>query len=95
MKAVETAIRFIEQHYPDSIAAFLAGSVVRGDETPTSDLDMVVIVKAKEKFHRRSFVFEGWPVEVFANTEESFLNFFKKEPKRGFRHYPGCAQKDK
>ncbi|OAA30183.1 hypothetical protein AT15_00305 [Kosmotoga arenicorallina S304] len=85
MEAIKIAEEFIEKYYPDCLVVFLSGSVVRGEETPTSDLDIVVILKPGEKYHRRSFIFSRKPIEVFANTEESIEKFFKfdiadKEP---------------
>ncbi|AKI98002.1 MAG: nucleotidyltransferase domain-containing protein [Thermotogae bacterium] len=85
MEAIKIAKKFIEKYYTNCLVAFLSGSVVRGEGTPTSDLDIVVILKPGEKHHRRSFIFNNQPIEVFANTEESIEKFFKfdvaeKEP---------------
>lgn len=33
----------VEERYPECLAAFVAGSVLQGRGTPTSDLDMVVV----------------------------------------------------
>jgi predicted nucleotidyltransferase len=54
---------------------FLAGSVLRGEGTPYSDLDIVVICKKLPAAYRQSFVHEGWPVEAFVHDPET-LNYF-------------------
>lgn len=42
MNAIAAANQFIELRFPSCQAASLAGSVVRGEATNTSDLDIVV-----------------------------------------------------
>ena len=44
LDAVEAALAVVERKCPTCLAAFLAGSVVRGEATATSDLDIMVIV---------------------------------------------------
>jgi len=43
--AVEAALQFITKHFPHCDGALLAGSVIRGEATETSDLDIVVFDK--------------------------------------------------
>lgn len=59
----------------------LAGSVVRGEATDYSDLDLVVVFDRLENAKRRSFEFEGWPVEAFLH-DPSTLEFFFLEVDR-------------
>lgn len=54
---------------------FIAGSVLRGEGTPYSDLDIVVICKRLPAAYRQSFIHEGWPVEAFVHDPET-LNYF-------------------
>lgn len=42
VNAVEAAQRFIAKYFRHCDGALLAGSVVRGEDTATSDLDIVV-----------------------------------------------------
>ena len=44
LDAVEAALAVVERDCPTCLAAFLAGSVVQGEATATSDLDIMVIV---------------------------------------------------
>ena len=66
---VESARRFVETHFPECFVAFVASSVLRGDGTATSDLNIVVITGREDAPFRQSFMWEGWPVEVFAHRE--------------------------
>ena len=63
------ANEFIETYFPESSAALLAGSHVRGDETPYSDLDIVIL--DKDKF-RKSYVYLDTPIEAFVHNKDSF-----------------------
>lgn len=76
LTALDAAHAFIAAHFPDCLAAFLAGSVVRGDATPTSDLDIVVISDGLPRAYRESFREWGWPIEVFVHTRDSYREFF-------------------
>ena len=64
---------------------FLAGSVMRGEGTPASDLDIVVVYEHLPAAYRESFTHRGWPVETFVHDAET-LNYYLHEadPKTGF-----------
>lgn len=72
--AAATAIH--SQRYPDAEVIFLAGSLVRGDGTSTSDLDLVVVFKQPPSAYRESFRFERWPVEAFVHDAATLRYFF-------------------
>lgn len=56
--------------------------MVRGDDTDTSDLDIVVI--DPDSGHcRRSYKYQGWPVEVFLYSLDSLAFYFEIEVQRG------------
>lgn len=46
----------------------LFGSVARGEATPTSDLDILVVASDETKFYRKSFREYGWLVEAFVGS---------------------------
>lgn len=71
----------LESKYPDAGAVFLAGSIVRGEGTPYSDLDLVVIFDRLRTAYRESFYFQGFPVEAFVHDPET-LNYFLSEVDR-------------
>ena len=81
--ALNAAQAFSKQYFPHAQAVFWAGSIVRGEGTPSSDLDLVVLSDAPQDAPRReSLVFEGWPVEVFVHTWDSLLMFFEHDFQR-------------
>lgn len=68
----------LKRKYPQAKAIFLAGSVVRGEGTSTSDLDLVVLFEKLDCAYRESFIFEGWPVEAFVHDPKTLEYFFYK-----------------
>lgn len=64
--------------YRDANVIFLAGSIVRGESTPFSDLDLVVIFDKLPAAYRESFYFQGFPIEAFVHDPET-LNYFLYE----------------
>lgn len=51
---IEAAHQFINKHFPNCQGALLAGSVVRGEATETSDLDIIIFDKNICAFYRES-----------------------------------------
>ncbi|CAN5696981.1 nucleotidyltransferase domain-containing protein [soil metagenome] len=64
------------EKFPDAAVMFLAGSVVRGEATRFSDLDLVVVFEHVDQAHRESFYYRGWPVEAFVHDAETLKYFF-------------------
>jgi hypothetical protein len=76
--ALAAARAVVACRYPDATQAWLSGSVVLGKATPTSDLDITVLLKAGPA-HRESIRHDGWPVELFVHTEASVRAFVAKD----------------
>nr|WP_139186911.1 nucleotidyltransferase domain-containing protein [Sediminibacillus halophilus] len=76
------AKKFINKHFPDCQGALLAGSVVRGEATNTSDLDIVVFDSQYSSSYRESFVEFDWPIEVFVHNLQSYQVFFQLDVER-------------
>ena len=92
--SAEVAARsFIRERFPDAIAAFLGGSVVTGEATATSDLDVMVVVSREDAPFRESFIQFGWPIEAFVHTPVSYRDFFDRNVKRRRQSLPMlCAR---
>jgi Nucleotidyltransferase domain. len=71
----KVAKEIFESKYPTASAVFLAGSIVRCEGTPYSDLDLVVIFDKLPAAYRESFYFRDFPVEAFVHDPET-LNYF-------------------
>ncbi len=63
--------------YPQAEVIFLAGSVVRGESTSTSDLDLVVVFKHLPCAYRESYFHADWPVEAFVHDPQTLDYFFR------------------
>jgi hypothetical protein len=62
--------------YPGAAAFFLAGSLIRGEGTEHSDLDIVVVFDRLDCAYRESFLFNGYPVESFVHDPQTLEYFF-------------------
>lgn len=60
----------------------MAGSVVRGEATETSDLDIVIFDDSISSAFRESLFQYGWAIEVFAHNLSSYRDFFEIDRKR-------------
>jgi predicted nucleotidyltransferase len=71
------------ERYAGARVLFLAGSVLRGEATPASDLDLVVVYERLPRARREAFVYAGWPVEAFVNDPETIEHYFDVDRRRG------------
>lgn len=79
VKAMEAAQLFIAKYFPHCEGALLAGSVVRGEATATSDLDIVVFDTNQKTSYRESLHEFGWPLEVFVHNLTSYRQYFEQD----------------
>ncbi|WP_406834866.1 nucleotidyltransferase domain-containing protein [Streptomyces sp. AHU1] len=79
MDHVEIAGELVRNRFPGARAAFLAGSVLTHRRTHTSDLDVVVLLAGPPAPFRESLMHEGWPVELFVQTEADWRLFVERE----------------
>ena len=82
LNPIEAGQQFIEVYFPNCQGALLAGSVVRGEITETSDLDIVVFDKTIPSSYRESMLELGWPIEVFVHNLTSYKQYFENDCKR-------------
>jgi len=78
----DAANQFIRKYFPKCDVAFLAGSVLRGEGTDSSDLDIVVIDPNYEPY-RESFVEHDWKIECFVHNHESVTTQFSSDKEKG------------
>ena len=67
-----------ETRYQGAEAIFLAGSVIRGEASSYSDLDLVVVYPKLPAAYRESFTHRSWPVEAFIHDPDTLRYFFDK-----------------
>ncbi|MFI1461706.1 nucleotidyltransferase domain-containing protein [Nocardia carnea] len=75
----ETARNLVYERFPQARAAWLGGSTVLGTATPTSDLDITVLLAGPPAPYRESLRYHRWPVELFVHTETSMEYFLATE----------------
>jgi hypothetical protein len=78
----DAAASFVAQEFPEALAAFLGGSVLTEHRTPTSDLDVVVLLAGPPAPYRETFWHDGWVVEAFVHTRESLDRFWALDADR-------------
>lgn len=82
LEPLDAACVFVEKYFPNCQAALLAGSVVRGEATATSDLDIVIFDKEIKDSYRESWIEFGWPIEIFVHNFTSYKKFFAMDYER-------------
>ncbi|GAA1741705.1 nucleotidyltransferase domain-containing protein [Microbacterium paludicola] len=83
MDHAEIARRFVDRKYPQAEAVVLAGSTARGERTPTSDVDLLVIGPAEmfgpdEDSRAATYEFDDEVFEVFAYTPDAFTRWVER-----------------
>ena len=81
--AIGAARALLASRYPDADCAFVAGSIMRGEGTMLSDIDLVVIFKHVETAWRESLLFGDFPVEAFVHDPETLHWFIDQDVERG------------
>jgi hypothetical protein len=66
----------LETRYKGAEVIFVAGSVMRGEATEHSDLDLVVVYPKIEQAFRESFYHLEWPIEAFVHDPKTLKQFF-------------------
>ncbi len=83
---VTAATTFVAARFPHAAAAFVGGSALTQRRTPTSDLDVVVVLRQRTESdpapYRETFEHDGWIVEAFVHTRDSLERFWRKDADR-------------
>jgi hypothetical protein len=79
---LEAASSFLRVHFPRVEAAVLGGGVLSEHRTPTSDLDIVVVLDGPPAPYRETFEHDGWIVEAFVHTRASMDHFWGTDAAR-------------
>jgi predicted nucleotidyltransferase len=78
VNAIDAAQAFVNKYFPAYNVAFLAGSASRGQETVTSDLDIVVFTSEHVHYNQTLHDF-GWPIEVFVEDSAFYKDYIQKK----------------
>ncbi|GBQ96545.1 nucleotidyltransferase domain-containing protein [Gluconobacter cerinus] len=66
-EALATATSVFRERYEAASFAYVAGSIMRGEGTYLSDIDLVVIYDHREAAYRESFVVGDMPIEAIVH----------------------------
>ena len=78
-EALQLVSKFVAMRHPNAAAALLAGSASRGEATPTSDYDVVLLFdKLPQGAWREMVNFEDHDFEIFAH-DLATLSYFLRE----------------
>lgn len=77
LEPVDLARRLVRERFPGALAAVLAGSTAAGRATPSSDLDIAVLIgDGAGDTCRETLRFEGRVVELFIHTRAGLAELF-------------------
>lgn len=82
-QALAIAQSLLSTRYADAAFGFAAGSILRGEGTHLSDIDLVVVYDSLPAAHRESFLAEGVPVEAFVHDPGTLAWFVDDDAARG------------
>ncbi len=74
-EALKLATAVFHDRYRSAAFAYAAGSIMRGQGTTRSDIDLVVVFDRLDAARRESFVVEGVPIEAFVHDRETLAWF--------------------
>lgn len=81
---LDVAKRALAKYYPGALGGFVAGSIIRGEGTPTSDIDIAVLFdETFEDVHRNTVLEEDWLIEFFVHNPKAQDFYFDKDRQRG------------
>lgn len=82
MDPIADARAFVSERFPAARGAFLGGGVLSARRTPTSDLDVIVLIDGPPAPYRESLRWRDWPVEVFVQDPRLIGAWFAKDTAR-------------
>ncbi|MCX4637509.1 nucleotidyltransferase domain-containing protein [Streptomyces sp. RPA4-5] len=71
------ALRLIASRYPQALGAILGGSAAQGRATPTSDLDVAILLPDSDTGRREVIRHDGRLAELFLHTVAELPGFFE------------------
>jgi hypothetical protein len=81
--ALRIGARALATRFTDADAAFVAGSIVRGEGRLFSDVDLIVLYSRLSPARREAFVVADTPVEAFVHDPETLAWFVDKDTAAG------------
>jgi hypothetical protein len=83
-KAISIAEHVLASRFRNAACGFVAGSILRGQGTVGSDIDLVVIYDRVDAAWRESFIDGGFPIEAFVHDPETLDWFIDQDIELGY-----------
>lgn len=79
--ALREAVQFIDTRFSPILGIIAAGSIMRGEGDPYSDIDLYLIFEGdyRQLIHKH---FNNVPFQIFANPPQRISQYFEEEPRR-------------
>lgn len=82
--AIQATSSVLASRFPGYSFAFASGSIIHGEGTKGSDIDLVVVFDRLETAWRETFIEGDLPFEVFVQDPETLSWFFESDVARGY-----------
>ncbi|MGO7632806.1 nucleotidyltransferase domain-containing protein [Rhizobium leguminosarum] len=83
-RALAVARHCIASRYGGAAFAYVAGSIMRGEGTTFSDIDLVVVFPSLQRAWRESFTEDGFPVEAFVHDPQTLAHYLHQDADSGY-----------
>ncbi|MFD1638629.1 nucleotidyltransferase domain-containing protein [Evansella tamaricis] len=90
-----TARQFVHDHFPYCDGVILSGSIIQGNATSTSDLDVIIFDRNVPSSFRESFLYHDWPMEIFVHNLTSYKQIFITDYERAIPTLPTMISEGK
>ena len=83
-RAFAAADRCLAARFTGAAFAYVAGSIMRGEGTAFSDIDLVVVFPSLERAWREAFMQDGFPVEAFVHDPQTLAHYLHADTDSGY-----------
>ncbi|EJC76795.1 nucleotidyltransferase domain-containing protein [Rhizobium hidalgonense] len=83
-RVLAAARRSVACRYAGAAFAYVSGSIMRGEGTEFSDIDLVIVFPALERAWRESFTEDEFPVEAFVHDPQTLAHYIHQDAESGY-----------
>jgi hypothetical protein len=83
-RALAAARHCVASRFAGAAFSYVAGSLMRGEGTAFSDIDLVVVFPSLERAWRESFTEDGFPVEAFVHDPQTLAHYLHQDADSGY-----------
>ncbi|PDT00737.1 nucleotidyltransferase [Rhizobium chutanense] len=83
-RALAAARLCLASRYAGAAFTYVSGSIMRGEGTAFSDIDLVVVFPSLDRAWRESFTEDGFPVEAFVHDPQTLAHYLHADADSGY-----------